>query len=344
MLRAVLGLFSQDLAVDLGTSSTRLYRRGTGVVADAPTVVALERQADGARMVAAGEQALPMLGRTPRGIEAVQPVRDGRIAKPEVAEALLLHLVQQSHGRSRWVHPRLVVGIPHPAADDEVRLLRRCCEAAGAREIRLVARPLAAAVGAGLPAHEPTGTLIVDLGGGRTEISLIASGRIIASSTVAGGGEGMDHAVIHWLSERQGVLVGRWSAERLKHEVGHVHPTVCERRRATVRGRCLRRGIPTAVPVDAEDLRPVFKPAVQAIADEIRRLLRGAPPELSTDVVDRGVVLTGAGSQLAGLDLALRDLTQLPFVRAEAPGLAVVRGLGSFLEQDPALAGRMTAA
>lgn len=336
MFSAVLGLFSQDLAVDLGTSNTRVHLRNSGTVADEPTVVAVRTDRDGRRKVAAiGAAARPMLGRTPDDLVAIQPIRAGRVVDFEVTEVLLLHLVRRVHGRSGWMRPRMVVAVPHHASDMEVRAVRDSCESAGAREVRLVPRPLASALGAGLPIHEPAGTLVVDIGGGSTEVSVLSLSGVVSSTDVPGGGEGMDEAIIAWLRASRGLLVGRPSAERLKIELG----TACDpdpRQRAVVKGRCLERGVPRAATVTAVDVHAALAPYVEALADAIRRAVEDAPPELASDIVDQGVVLTGGGALLANLDRALRERTGLAVVCAERPDHAVVAGVGRVLD-EPAL-------
>lgn len=333
MFSTVLGLFSQDLAVDLGTSFTRVHLRNTGRVCDEPTVVALHTDRDGRRRVTAfGSDARPMLGRTPDDISAVQPIRRGRVADFEVAEALLLHLVRRIHGRNGWMRPRMVVAVPHHASDMEVRAVRDSCESAGAREVQLVPRPIAAALGAHLPIHEPAGTLVVDVGGGSTEVSVLSLSGVVSCRTVEGGGEGMDEAIIDWLRVHRDLLVGRPSAERLKIELG----MACDPdpgARAVVKGRCLARGVPRAETVTAVDVCQALTAHIDAIGDAVRAAIEEAPPELGSDIVDHGVVLTGGGARLRDLDRALRDRTGLPVVCAEAPDHAVITGVGRVLEE-----------
>jgi rod shape-determining protein MreB len=333
MFSTVLGLFSQDLAVDLGTSFTRIHLRNAGPVCEEPTVVALHTDRGGRRRVTAiGTAARPMLGRTPDDIQAIQPIRRGRVADFEVAEALLLHLVRRVHGRNGWMRPRMVVAVPHHASDMEVRAVRDSCESAGAREVQLVPRPIAAALGAQLPIHEPSGTLVVDVGGGSTEVSVLSLSGVVSCHTVDGGGEGMDEAIIEWLGREKRLLVGQPSAERLKIELGTAsHPD--PRRTAVVKGRCLRRGVPRAETVSAVDVHQALLPHVEAIAAAVRTAIEDAPPELGSDIVDHGVVLTGGGAALDGLDRALRDRTGLPVVCAENPERAVITGIGRVLDE-----------
>ena len=327
MFNALIGLFSQDLAVDLGTSRTRLVTPGGGVVCDEPTVLVVRRQ----RVVAIGKEARPMVGRTPEDMEAIQPVRAGQLVDLQAAEALLLHLVRRVHGRNGWIRPRVVVGLRYDTGDAELRALRDTCASAGARQVQFVPRALAAALGAGLPIQEPTGTLVVDFGGGTTEISLIALSDVVMGRVVPGGGEALDDAIVHWLAEERGLLVGQPSAEQLKIALGlgATGPS------ARITGRCQRTGLPRGLEVTAAELRQALHPALRPITDAIGGLLAQAPPALSSDVVDRGVVLTGGGSQLQGLEAALRQTTQLPFIQAEDPQYAVAVGLGQILEEGP---------
>lgn len=333
MFSAVLGLFSQDLAVDPGSCRTRVHLRHSGIACDEPTVVAVHTDPRGRRsVVAIGEEALPMLGRTPEDYEVIEPIRDGRVADFEVAEAFLLHLVRRTHGRNGWMRPRMVVPVPYGASDMEVRALRDSCESAGAREVHLVPRPVAAGLGAGLPIHEPSGHLVVDLGGGSTEIAILALSGVVACEVVPGGGVGLDEALRAWLQQEHGLLVGQPTAQRLKHEIGSAWPVEPDRS-AVVKGRCLRRGTPRALEVDGTAVREVCAEHAIRIAEGICRVVENAPPELASDVVDNGVVLVGAGSHLRGVDIAIRQHTGLPVVQAEAPDAAVVTGAGRILEE-----------
>ncbi|TNE91849.1 MAG: rod shape-determining protein [Deltaproteobacteria bacterium] len=332
MFSAVLGLFSQDLAVDLGSSETRIYQRGSGVVIAEPTVVAVRTDHKGRRSVlAVGADARPMLGRTPANIEACEPVRDGRIADFEVAEALMMHLVRRVHGRNGWMRPRVALAISHCATDMERRATREACEAAGARFVHLVPRPVAAALGAGLPVDEAGGYLVVDIGAGQTEIGVISLHQVVHGTVVPGGGRGMDLAVQRWLYESEGLLVGDPSARALKECLGAALPPN-RPQRDIVRGRCARRGLPRAAEIDAVDVHTALSPAIDAIAAGIRRVVKGAPPELAADIAEHGVLLTGGGARLRGIEGALRERTGLPVVVEEDPEHAVIRGTGAALE------------
>lgn len=336
MLSTVLGLFSQDLAVDLGTTSTRIWQRGSGLVCDEPTIVAIHTDGRGRRRVlAVGDEARPMLGRTPRDIATIQPVREGQISDYEVAEALLVHLVRRVHGRNGWVSPRMVVSVPHGATEMERRAVRESCEGAGAREVHLVPRPLAAAIGADLPVHEPSGHLVVEIGGGVTEIAVISCDGVVSCLAIQGGGEAMDDAIVAMLRDRHEIVVGRPTAERLKIDLGTAiapAPSALVDTR-WVGGRCLRTGTPRAVEVGADEVHAALWPCLDAVARAVRHVLEHTPPELASDIVDHGVVVTGGGANLRRIDRALCEATGLPVVCAESPSRAVVAGTGRVLER-----------
>ncbi|MEZ4316509.1 MAG: rod shape-determining protein [Myxococcota bacterium] len=331
MLSAVLGLFSQDLAVDLGSSRTRIYLRGTGLICDEPSVVAVQTLKDGRRrVVCVGDPALPMLGRTPEDIQAIQPVRTGTIEDFEVAEALLLQLVRRSLGASSFLRPRMAVALPQGASDMALRALRDSCQAAGAREVHLVPRPVAAALGADLPVHEPNGHMVVDLGGNATEVSVLSLSGVVHSKTVTGGGEGLDQAVIDYVRRHHATEIGRPTAERLKLELGSARLGGTSGSR-TAKGRCLRLGIPRAIDIDAHDIQTALATPLSAIADAIRTAVEAVPPELASDIVENGVILVGGGARLDSLEAALRHLTGLPVMAVENPAEAVVRGAARVL-------------
>jgi rod shape-determining protein MreB len=280
-----------------------------------------------------------MLGRTPDDTVTIQPIRAGRIADFEVAEALLLHLVRRMHGRNGWMRPRMVVAVPSGASEMELRAVRDSCESAGAREVVQVPRPIAAALGVGLPVGEPSGTLVVDVGGGATEVSVLSLHGVVSSEVVPGGGEGMDEAIVNWLREDRALLAGRRSAERLKIALGTA-AGADRTRTATVAGRCLRRGVPRTETVNEVEVGRALRPCVDAIATAIRRAVERAPAEIGSDIVDQGAVLVGGGAKLRGIEQALRDATGLAIVGAEHPEHAVLRGVGRVLDgEDPKRAG-----
>lgn len=333
MFSAVLGLFSQDLAIDLGTSETRIHQRGTGLVCREPTVVTVHTDRNGHRRVAAvGTQAVPMLGRTPTDLQAVQPVREGHVVQFEVTEALLTHLVRQVHGRNQWVAPKVVLATPWGATEMERRALRESCETAGARHVHLVDRPIAAAFGADLPVNQPSGHLVVDLGAGEASVALLSLSSVVAHQSVPGGGEAIDAAIVRMMRQRHDLVIGMPTAERLKLELGDTSGRRDER---TLRasGRCASRGLPREVNVSGADISEALRRPVQALVRGIRSVLDRVPAELASDVADHGVVLVGGGSRLRGLERSLREATGLPVVRAEQPEVCVINGAGRILDE-----------
>lgn len=333
MFSAVFGLFSQDLSVDLGSSRTRVYLRGSGLLCDEPSVVTVHRRKDGRRRVlCVGDDALPAVGRTPEDIEAIRPVRDGTIEDFEVAEALLTQLLRRSNGTKTILKPRMAVALPQGTTDMALRALRDSCESAGARDVHLVPRPIAAAIGAELPIHEPNGHLIVDLGAGSTEITVLSLSSIVASTVVPGGGDGQDQSIIESVRRHHAVEIGRPTANTLKHALGSARLGGVSGSRLT-KGRCLRLGIPRAVDIDAQNVQTALGPGLALVARGIRETVEQLPPELASDIVGNGVVLLGGGANLDSVQAALRHLTGLPVLVAEDPALAVVRGAARVLEE-----------
>jgi rod shape-determining protein MreB and related proteins len=346
MLSSVLGMFSQDLAVDLGTSTVRLYlsQFGTvlsrtppgdaapGTLCAAPTAVAVHTDRAGRRRVMAiGADVVPMMGRTPDDVDVVRPFGRGLIADAEVAEAMLLHLVRRVHGRNGWMRPRMFVAVPYGAHEDELAAVRDMCQAVGGREVRFVPRPIAAGLGAQLPIHEPSGTLLADVGAAGAEVSVLSLGAVVSCRTVDAGGDGMDRAIIDWLQAERELLVGRTTAERVKQAIGAASEADPELI-AMVKGRCLRRGVPRTEAVTAADIQGALGPLLDRLAEGIRKAMEEAPPELSTDILESGVVLTGGGAVLPGLDQAMRDRTGLPVVCSDAPDQSVIHGVGRVLD------------
>lgn len=333
MLSAVLGLFSLDVALDLGSTRTRIYLRGKGPTVDQPAVVAVKTHRGGTRSVlAVGDEAAIMEGRTPPDIAACRPVRAGTIEDYEVAEALMVHLLRGLHGRNGWMSPKMVVTVPCGAGEMERRAVRECCESAGAREVHLVPKALAAALGAGLPVQEPSGLMIVDLGGGSTEVSVLSLSGVAHAHNVPGGGEGLDRALIEHLRHELGLLVGERSARELKERIGAAIGGTDEDR-YVVRGRDLVTGVPRAQDVFGSDVTAALRSPIDAIAEGIQAALEATPPELASDVVEHGIVLVGGGAHLRGIDRALSTRTGLPVVIADAPERACIEGAGRVLEE-----------
>lgn len=333
MLTAVFGLFTQDLAVDLGSSRTRIHLRGSGLVCDEPSVVAVHVHTDGRRrVIAIGTEALPMLGRTPEHISAIQPVRNGTVEDYEVAEALLTTLVRRTHGATGFLKPRMAIALPSQCSEMASRALRDSCAAAGAREIHLVPRPVAAALGAGLPIEEPNGHLVVDLGGTRSEISVLSLSAVVHNRVVEGGGEGLDQAIVDYVRRHHAVEIGRPTAEHLKCTLGSAIAGGIQGS-ATAKGRCLRLGVPRAIEIDATDIQAALAPLIAHLAQALTSAVEAIPPELASDVVENGVVLVGGGAELDQIATALRHLTGLPIVVADDPSTAVARGAARVLEE-----------
>ena len=328
-----LGLFSNDLAIDLGTANTCVFVKGEGIVLDEPSVVAVRKDDRGPRKVlAVGQQAREMLGKVPGNIETIRPMKDGVIADLDVTEAMLRYFIQQVHGRRSFVRPRMVICVPFGITEVEKRAVRDSAAAAGAREIYLIEEPMAAALGAGLPVTEPQGNMIVDIGGGTTEVAVISLGGIVYSKSVRVAGDKMDEAVTNWIRREHNLLIGERTAENIKMELGCAWP-MDETQYQFVKGRDLVRGVPETIKVDSEEIRKALEEPVQEIVNAVKDTLEKTPPELAADIIDQGIILAGGGALLQGLDILLREETGLPVIRAADPLYCVVRGSGAALEQ-----------
>lgn len=326
------GLFSNDLAIDLGTATTLVYVRGKGIVSCEPSVVAVCKDYRGARRVlAVGREAKEMLGRTPGGIEAIRPMKDGVIADFEVTEAMLRYFIARAHNRRTLVRPRIVICVPHGITDVERRAVRESAESAGAREVYLMGEPMAAAIGAGLPITEPCGNMIVDIGGGTTEVAVISMAGIVYSRSIKVGGDKMDEAIRDHLKRKYNLLVGERTAEQVKIEIGNAHP-LSEVLTMQVKGRDLVAGVPKTTIVNSDEIREALSEPVTQIVQAIREALEGTPPELSADIVDKGIMIAGGGALLKNLDVLIREETGLPVMMAEDPVAAVVLGAGRVLD------------
>ncbi|MEZ4286720.1 MAG: rod shape-determining protein [Polyangiales bacterium] len=327
------GMFSNDLAIDLGTATTLIYVKGKGIVSCEPSVVAVQRDGRGGkRVLAVGKEAKQMLGRTPGSIQAVRPLRDGVIADFEITEAMLRYFIARAHDdRRTLVKPRIVICVPFGITEVEKRAVKESAEGAGAREVFLIEEPMAAAIGAGLPITEASGNMVVDIGGGTTEVAVISLAGIVYSQSVRVGGDKMDEAIIHHLKRKYNLLIGEQTAERVKCAIGDAHPTG-EVATMEVKGRDLIAGVPKVVVVSAEEIRDALTEPVNAITEAVMTALERTPPELSADIVDKGIVLTGGGSLLRNLDVLLREETGLPVMLCEDPVSAVVLGSGKTLD------------
>src|SRR5687767_6322098 len=327
------GLFSNDLAIDLGTSNTLIYVKGKGIVCNEPSVVAVQKDSRGARKIlAVGKEAKDMLGRTPGAVTAIRPIKDGVIADFEVTEAMLRYFITKAHNRRTMVKPRIVICVPHGITEVEKRAVRESAESAGAREVYLIEEPMAAAIGADLPVAEASGNMIVDIGGGTTEVAVISLAGIVYSRSIRVGGDKMDEAIIQHVKRRYNLLIGERTAEEIKIGIGNAYPFE-EPRSMTVKGRDMIAGVPRNVEITSDEIREALAEPVSAIVDALRVALERTPPELAADIVDKGIVLTGGGSLLANLNTLLREETQLPVMLAEEPMSCVVPGTGKLLDQ-----------
>jgi len=326
----VLGWFSQDLAIDLGTANTLVYVRGRGIVLDEPSVVAVEKRTG--RILAVGAEAKRMLGRTPGTIVAIRPMRDGVIADFEVAEKMLSHFINKAHNRTTFVRPRVVICVPSKITQVEQRAVRDSAELAGAREVYMIEEPIAAAIGAGLPIAEPYGNMVVDVGGGTTDVAVISLAGIVYSESVKVAGDKMDDAISSYIKRKYNLLIGDHMAEMVKLEIGSAYP-LDERKTIIIKGRDLISGIPKTLTIDDAEIREALAEPISAIVNAIKVALENTPPELAGDIIDRGIVLTGGGSLLRGLDIRLREETNLPIITVDTPLTTVVLGTGKALEE-----------
>jgi rod shape-determining protein MreB len=329
----VYGLFSNDLAIDLGTATTLTFVKGKGIVSNEPSVVAVQRNGNGVKKVlAVGKEAKEMLGRTPGNIVAVRPMKDGVIADFEVTEAMLRHFIMRAHNRRTLVRPRIIICVPSGITEVEKRAVRDSALAAGAREVYLIEEPMAAAIGAGLPITEPSGNMIVDIGGGTTEVAVISLAGIVMSKSIRVGGDKMDEAIVQHIKRKYNLLIGERTAEDIKKQIGSAFP-MDEVLTVEVKGRDLVAGVPKTLTINSDEVRDALAEPVNAIVEAVRVVLERTPPELSADIVDRGIVLSGGGSQLKNLDVLLREETGLPVMVSENPQLAVVLGTGKALDE-----------
>ena len=332
LLDFILGKFSSDLAIDLGTANTLVYMKGKGVVLNEPSVVAVHRDSRGAKKVlAVGLEAKKMVGRTPGNIVAIRPMRDGVIADFDITEAMIRHFILRVHKRRALVRPRIIVSIPSGITQVERRAVRETVESAGAREMCFIEEPMAAAIGAGLPVMEPTSSMVVDIGGGTTEVAVISLGGIVYSKSVRVAGDRMDEEIVQYMKREHNLLIGERSAEIIKMTIGSAYPDR-ELRKLDVKGRNLIRGIPTIVEINAEEIREAIMEPVNIIVATIKNVLENAPPELAGDIVERGIVLTGGGALLAKLDYLIKEETGIPIAVADDPLSAVARGAGMALD------------
>ena len=326
----VLGWFSNDLAIDLGTANTLVYVKGKGIVINEPSVVAIEKKSG--QVLAVGADAKKMLGRTPGNIVAIRPMKDGVIADFEIAEKMLRHFITRAHNRNTFVRPRIIICVPSKITQVEQRAVKDSAELAGAREVYLIEEPIAAAIGAGLPIAEPSGNMVVDIGGGTTDVAVISLAGIVYSESVKVAGDKMDDFIMSYIKRKYNLLIGDHMAEQIKFEIGSAYPQD-DRRTFMIKGRDLISGIPRTLVIDDAEIREALAEPIAAIVNAIKIALENTPPELAGDIIDRGIVLTGGGSLLRGMDVRLREETNLPIITVDNPLTTVVLGTGKALDQ-----------
>ena len=330
-LDQVMGVFANDVAIDLGTANTLVYLRGKGIVLNEPSVVAVDRTTN--KVIAVGKEAKSMLGRTPDEIHAVRPLKDGVIADFEKTEDLLREFIQKALRRRTWVRPRIIICVPSGITEVEKRAVQDSAQHAGAREVLLVPEPIAAAIGVGLPVGKPSGNMIIDIGGGTTEIAVMALNSIVNQQSIRVGGDEMDEAIVQYVKKAYNLLIGEQTAEMIKIKIGSAFRLEQEEE-MEIKGRDLVAGIPKTMKISSVEVREALSEPLQQIVDALMQSLEKTPPELASDIVDRGIVMTGGGSLLRGIDMLLREATNLPITVAEDPLSCVVLGTGKILD-DP---------
>ena len=328
----ILSYFSNDLAIDLGTASTLIYMKGKGIVCNEPSVVAVRRDSRGKKILAVGTEAKAMLGRTPGNIQAIRPLKDGVIADFEVTEDMLKYFIKKVHNRSFMVRPRIIVCVPSGITQVEKRAVRESAQSAGANEVYLIEEPMAAAIGAGLPITEPSGNMIVDIGGGTTEIAVISLAGIVQSRSIRVGGDKLDEAIVQYRKRKYNMAIGSGVAEHIKMNLG-IALLDDERSVMEIKGSNLVTGIPTTMEIGDEEIGESINDTINTIVDAIKHVLETTPPELAADLVDKGIVLAGGGALLKNLDVILREETKLPVTIADDPLTCVARGAGKVLDE-----------
>lgn len=330
MFNYIFGLFSNDMGIDLGTANTLVYVKGQGIVLREPSVVALDKNTN--EVLAFGADAKRMLGKTPAHIQAVRPLRNGVIADFEVTQAMIKHFIRKVHNRRSLLHPRIVIGIPSGITEVEKRAVRESAEQAGAREVKLLEEPMAAAIGAGLPIDEPSGNMIVDIGGGTTEVAVISLGGMVVSRSLDVAGDELDEAIVQYFRRKYNLIIGEATGEDVKIKIGSVFP-LPEEQSMEVKGRDQVSGLPRTVAVTSSEIRQALAEPIRMIVGVVKETLEETPPELAADLVDRGIVMAGGGSLLRGLSDLLSQETDLPVTVSMDPLTCVVIGCGRYLEE-----------
>ncbi len=330
LFNKVFGLFTKDMAIDLGTANTLVYIKGKGIVCNEPSVVVYRR--DNKKPIAVGAEAKRMLGKTPQNIVAIRPLKEGVIADFDATGEMLKYFIKKVHDRKTFISPRVIIGVPSGITQVEQRAVKDAAQASGAREVYLIEEPMAAAIGVNLPINEPSGNIIVDIGGGTTDVAVISLGGIVYSKAVRVAGDKMDETIISYLKRRYNLLVGDRTAEQIKIEIGSAYRTDSEKRTMEIKGRDVISGVPKSIVITEDEIREALKEPVNIILQTVKTTLENTPPELAADIVDRGIVLAGGGALLRGLDRLISEETGLPVIVADDPLTAVVRGAGKILD------------
>lgn len=334
MFKRISGVLSSNVAIDLGTANTLVYANGQGIVLNEPSVVAIAENRGKKQVLAVGNEAKLMVGRTPGNIHAIRPLREGVIADFEVAEEMIKYFIQKVHKRRKFISPQVIICVPSGSTAVEKRAIQESAESAGARKVFLIEEPMAAAIGAGLPVTDPQGSMVVDIGGGTTEVAVISLGGIVHARSVRIGGDSMDDAIIGYIRRHHNLLIGEATAERIKKTIGSaIKPEKGNGKTMSIKGRDLVNGIPKEIIIDERQIAESLSEPVGGIVDAVRITLENTPPELASDIVEKGIVMTGGGSLLNNLDYVLREATGLPVSIADDPLSCVAIGTGNALEQ-----------
>ncbi|HEX2967206.1 MAG TPA: rod shape-determining protein [Syntrophorhabdaceae bacterium] len=335
MLNSFLGFMSKDLAIDLGTANTLVYVKGKGIVSDEPSVVAIHRDDKGTKkVIAVGEEAKKMLGKTPGSIVATRPLKDGVIADFEITEAMIKYFIQKIHNKTSYARPRIVISVPSGITSVEKRAVKESAESGGAREVYLIDQPMAAAIGVGLPVTEASGNMIVDIGGGTTEVAVISLAGIVYCNSVRVGGDKIDEAIVQYIKRKYNLLIGERTAETVKIAIGSAYPDPQENgQKMEIKGRDLLGGIPKTLEISSIEIRQAIAEPVNTIVEAVRIALERTPPELAADIIDKGIVISGGGALLRNLDLLIKEVSRLPVVLADNPLTAVAEGAGKALDE-----------
>jgi len=332
ILDKLYSLFSNDLGIDLGTANTLVHVRGEGIVLSEPSVVAIQNGTN--KVLAVGQEAKKMLGKTPGDIKAIRPMRDGVIADFEIVEKMIRYFIEKVHNRRTFVRPRVVIGVPGSITEVEKRAVRESVEQAGAREIFLIEEALAAAIGANIPIQEPSGSMIMDIGGGTTEIAVISLGGIVTSKSIRVAGDEFDDSLVNYLRKKHNLIIGETTAEEVKIKIGNAYPEKNDKKtKMEARGRDAVTGLPRTIKLDAAEVRRAFEEPLNAIIEAVKSTLDETPPELSADICDKGIVLSGGGALLRRLDILLAQVTNVPVILTENPLISVALGTGKFLDE-----------